>query len=192
MPVTPEGTLAAALYDQPLSPEPEVVQPTSTRPAPSSQTPDIGGTSGEDDESPSAPQDLEIIEFDPRYAEAFVGLLYLGRLEETFTLWGHEFVIRTLTTEEIAEIALIAKPYQDTLAQNAVYAAAVVAACVVTVDGQALPESIVRGDNSLASTKFPYVMKKWFPPVRDGIYQKYFALEVEARRVLAEMGKTSG
>lgn len=188
-------------YDPPTTPE--AVQPTSPSPAPSSDAPDFGGTSGADSEQPSdqsdsAPQEkpeeaAPLPEFDPRYRDAFTGLLYLGRLQQTFNLWGHTFVVRTLTTEQLAEVGLIVKPYLGTEMQNAVYQTAVVAAAVVSVDGQPLPGSIeIDNSTELTTVKYPYVAKNWLPAVREEIYNKCFELEILTREVLEALGKASG
>lgn len=183
-------------YDPPS--DPEVVQPPSPGPAQSSEpAPDFGDTSGADDESQPAPQDQTeeepLPEFDPKYREDFEGLLYLGRLEETFRLWGHTFVVRTLTTEQLAEIGLIVRPHTGSNAENAVYQAAVVAAAVMSVDGQPLPQSIrIDDSDELATVKFPYVLKNWMPSVREEIYNRCMRLELTTRRVLSAMGEASG
>lgn len=185
-------------YDPPE--DPESVQPTPISPAPSSNPGNVGGTSGEDGEpEPQAPpQDSgeeqgPLPEFDPKHREEFEGLLYLGRLTETFRMFGHTFVVKTLTTEELAEIGLIVRPYAGTNAENAVYQSAVVAAAVVTVDGQPLPQAITVDDSDeLATVKFPYVKKNWMPPVREAIYNRCFRLELTTRRVLSAMGEASG
>lgn len=183
-------------YDPPS--DPEVVQPPSPSPAQSSETaPDFGDTSGADDESQEAPQDRieeePLPEFDPKYRQDFEGLLYLGRLDETFRLWGHTFVIRTLTTEQLAEIGLIVRPHSGSNAENAVYQAAVVAAAVVTVDGKALPQTItIDTSEELANVKFPYVLKNWMPAVREEVYNRCMRLELTTRKVLQAMGEPSG
>lgn len=188
-------------YDPPT--DPESVQPTSPGPAQSSDALGFGDTSGADGEpqpegSAARAEDEEkaeppLPEFDSKYREPFEGLLYLGRLEETFRRWGHTFVIRTLTTEQMAEIGQIMKPHQGTTAQNAVYQAAVVAASVVTVDGEPLPGAItIDNSDELATVKFPYVMRNWLPPVREALYNKCFALELISRQVLESMGEASG
>lgn len=182
------------------SSSPESVQPTSS-PAPSSTTPgNVGDTSGADGEpGVTPPQDAEekaeepLPEFDPRHREAFEGVLYLGRLTQTVSLYGHTFVVRTLTTEENAEIALIVKPYEGLPAANMVYQAAVVAAGLVSVDGQPLPGAItVDKTGELTTIKYPYVAKNYMPPVKEAIYNKIFALEVKARHALLALGEASG
>lgn len=187
-------------YDPPI--EPESVHPTSPGPVQSSDAPAAGDTSGEDGESQAQTSaassedgrdDKPLPEYDHRYREPFEGLLYLGRLEETFRKWGHTFVIRTLTTEELTKIGLAVKPYEETRTANAAYQAAVVAASVVTVDGQPLPTGITVDDaDDLLAVRLPYVMKKWMPPVREMVYNRCFALELVARRALDAMGEASG
>lgn len=188
-------------YDPPTTPE--AVQPSPPGPAPSSSAPGIGDTSGADSEQePGQPEDPPqekseeqdpLPEFDPKHRDAFTGMLYLGRLQESFTLWGHHFVVRTVTTEQLAEIGRIVRPYEGTFAREAVYQSAVVAACVVSVDGQPLPGPITVDDSDeLASVRFPYVMRNWMPPVREAVYDKCFALEMTSREVLAAMGEASG
>jgi hypothetical protein len=79
------------------------------------------------------------------------------------------------------------------VAANSVYQAAVVAASVVMVDNRPLPGTInIDKTNELTEVRFPYVMRKWMPPVKEALYQKCFALELTSRRVLTEMGKASG
>jgi hypothetical protein len=201
------GTPDSAAYDSkptfdPYEPPttPEVIQPTPS-PAPSSDAPGFGGTSGTDDEQPvdpdGAPQEQQdaapLPEFDEKYKEPFTGLLYLGRLQKTFTKWGHVFVVRTVTSEQMAEIGLIVREYLGTPVENAVYQSAVVAACVVTVDGQPLPGTILVDDTmELTQVKFPYVLRNWMPPLREEIYNECFSLEIESRKVLEAMGKASG
>jgi hypothetical protein len=181
-------------YDPPADPT-ETVQPNPPSPTPSSEAPGLGSTSGEDGhtESEEKPEPEPLPEFDPRHAEAFTGLLYLGRLQETFSLWGHTFVIRTLTTQQLAEISLIVKPYLGTFSESLVYQTAFVAAAVMTVDGQELPRSIMNSDEGeLTTTRYPYVRDKWMPGVREQVYNRVYALELQSREVLAAMGKASG
>lgn len=191
-----EQSVYDKVRDTPFQPlQPEAVQPTSS-PTPSSPAPGSGGdTSGEDGEA--APQEqaqaaeAPTPEFDPKYREPMTGLLYLGRLTDSFTLWGHEFVIKTLTTEEMTEAALFTATYEGTRAANSVYQTACVALAIVTVDGEPLPNPLGPNDSGLAA-KFSYVSKNWYPAVRERIWEKQFALEGKARDVLEALGKASG
>lgn len=201
MPEEPDGPISESVYDQvsaaTFSPyDPEAVQPTSS-PAPSTQSGDVGDTSGADGEAGAVRaqdqgSDKEPpLEFDERYQLPFTGLIYLGALKKTFTLWGHQFVLHTLTTEEIAEAALLIKRYDGTMAWNAVYQAATLAAALVTIDDRPLPLPIVQGDSGLEA-RFNYVLRNLYPPVRNMLWQEYFRLESQVDEVLTAMGKVSG
>lgn len=204
MPV-PEGgdSTESATYDAPPTFNPydpstdtESVQPTPISPTPSSTTPGDGDTGEQTESSPQGEQQVQpevpTPEFDQRHAEDFVGLLYLGRLDKTFRLFGHTFVARTLTTEQMAEIAQIEKPHRGGSAEGAVYQSAVVAASVQTVDGQPLPGAITMSANDDMLVRFNYVMKNWMPPVRERIYDECIRLELVSRQVLTSLGEASG
>ena len=202
--------LEEAGYDRPApardttgmrSYDPADVQPTSPRPAPSSSAPGFGDTLGadvtesgqQDQQDPEQDQQQPLPEFDPRWRDEFRGLTFLGALSDEFEWLGHRFKIRTLTTGELAEVALIAKPYAESEAALKAWQPAPVAACVVTVDGQDLVVPLTSEVNDThVRAKFRYVMDKWFPPVLDVIYTRYIGLEYTAREVLEAMGKASG
>lgn len=195
-----QGSVEESVFDQvsqsSFTPyDPEAVQPTSASPAPSTQSGDIGDTSGADDTAgaSTAAQDQKEPPpaFDERHREPFTGLIYLGALTDTFTMWGHEFVIRTLTTEDIAEVGLLVKQYEGTLATNAVYQAATLAAALVTIDGKGLPLPVVQG-NSGMEQRYKWVARSLFPPVRARLWNKYFSLEQVVDDTVEAMGKVSG
>jgi len=182
-------------YDPPI--DTESVQPTPISPTPSSDTPGAGDTGEQTESSPQGEQQvqqevIELPQFDEKHAEDFVGLLYLGRIDKQFRLFGHTFVIRTLTTEQLAEIAQIVKKYADTTAENAVYQSAVVAAGVQSVDGQPLPGALTFNDLDDLQVRFTYVMRNWMPPVREAIYRECTRLELVTRQALAALGEASG
>jgi hypothetical protein len=182
-------------YDPPI--DTESVQPTPISPTPSSDTPGTGDTGEQTESRPQGEQQVqeEVIElpkFDERHTDDFIGLLYLGRIDKQFRLFGHTFVIRTLTTEQLAEIAQIVKPYEGTSAENAVYQSAVVAASVQAVDGQPLPGSLTFNELDDLQVRFTYVMRNWMPPVREAIYREGTRLELVTRQALTALGEASG
>lgn len=205
MPLDPEVTpeqVAGDLYDTPpkiTGFDPEAVQPTSAPPSSDEPVaPDFGGTSGEDGETgEDPPQDgaedsgEEQVEFNPKWREPFEGLLYIGALQDEFDLLGHHFIIRTLTTEELAEIALLVKPYEGSNMKVGMYQNAVVAASVVAVDGRPLPSPLGPGDSPLPF-RSRWIAKNWYPAVRERIYERTYGLELTSRNVIEEMGKASG
>ena len=173
-----DQTLGAKSYPGPGSVE-EVSATASTEPHPVTQ----------ENEEESEP----LPEFDPAVRKDFEGLLYLGRLTDEFTWLGHHFVIRTLTVGEIVEVGLVHREFAGTLADAKAYQAAVVAACVESVDGQSLPMPLTneRTDTELIN-KFRYVMRSWFPPTLNFVYEQYLLLEAKVDRVIEAMGKARG
>jgi hypothetical protein len=127
--------------------------------------------------------------FDPRYREDFEGLAFLGALEARFSYIGHQFVIRTLTTDELLAASSVIKEYEGTLAAARAYATVMAALSVVSVDGTGLPSPIGENDNpyAWAHERFDYVKARWFPYTVDYVYEKYLLLEERVRAVLVEM-----
>lgn len=144
-------------------------------------------------ESDSPEEDEELPEFDPRHRQDFEGLMYIGKLTSTFEWLGHKFVIRTLSTDEILEVGIIHREYAGSLADVKAYQAAVVAACVESVDGKPLPLPLSSdpSDTSLIN-KFRFVNRSWFPPTLDVVYERYLLLEARVSQVIEAMGKASG
>lgn len=174
----------------PQSPPP--VPPTSSGPEASSAAPP------DEEPHPGSDGDDEVVaeplpEFDPEFRKPFEGLLYLGKLQQTFHWMGHTFVIKTLTTDEILEVGLVHAQYVGTMGEAKAYQAAVVAACIVSVDGSPPPLPITNEpDDTLLRARFDYVKRSWFPPTVDAIYDRYLVLEKQMFDVLEELGKASG
>lgn len=169
------------------SPGPEEVESDSlldlTEPQPETQ---VEMSESESEEEP-------LPEFDPRFKEDFEGLLYLGHLEHKFEWMGHEFLIRTLKTDQVLEIGQIHARYRESLSDVKAYQAGVVAACVISVDGKPLPSPISSdtSDTELVN-RFEYVVRSWYPLTLDAVYQEYILLEQRVAQVAAAMGKASG
>ncbi len=138
----------------------------------------------------SGPAAAAPVKFDDAHREDFKGLLYLGRVEDEFEYLGHTFRIRTLTTDKFLEIGLLLKPYRDSLAEARAYAAAIVAACVVSVDGEEMPIPLTREESDVA-TRFRYVQRSWYPPIIDAIYDRFLMLESRVEKALVALGEAS-
>ncbi|MFE6000302.1 hypothetical protein ACFQ6C_26135 [Streptomyces sp. NPDC056454] len=134
----------------------------------------------------------ELPSFDPKFAEPFKGLLYLGSLTESFSWLGHSFVIRTLGVDELLAVALVIKEYQGTGGgEQLAYATAMVAMSTVSVDGEELPSPIGE-DQKLAEwayRRFAYVKANWFQYTISHVFDRYLVLEDKAQQVVDAMGK---
>lgn len=131
--------------------------------------------------------------FNPKHAEPFIGLLYLGALAKTFDWLGHSFDIRTLRDGEKLAVATIIKPYVDTMGADRAYACAMTAMCTTGVDGEDLPIPIgeTRKAHEWGLQRFQYVKDNWFSYTIDQVFNEYLMLEDLARQVLDAMGKAS-
>lgn len=131
-------------------------------------------------------------EFDPKHKLDFSGLLFIGKLTEEFVWMGHRFKIRTITTNEYLEVALLHRRYKDSIGDVRAYTSAIVAACLETVDGKSLPIALDRKSvESTVEYAFRYVIDHWYPWVIDAIYEKFRELEGRVESVMDEMGKVS-
>jgi hypothetical protein len=172
---------------------------TNAGPAPSSAVgamspPDVpsprsGTTSG--DESTSS-EDLP--EFDPKHRDALSGLLYIGDLRDEFDWNGHRISIRTIHPDELKAVAILHAQYAGTIGDVRAYADAVVAACLVTVDGTAVvsPMGAPRSTLDRVTEVYNYISSSWYPWTIDAIYDRFRALEGKVDAILDAMGKASG
>lgn len=132
-------------------------------------------------------------EFDPRLIEEFEGLLFVGALKARFVWFGHTFVIRTLHQGELLDATLVCKPWIGTQGDWKAYVTAIVAACIVSVDGRELPIPLVNEvHESLLEERFNYVNSKWFPPTVDVVYDRWLLLEAKVNEIMEAAGKVSG
>jgi hypothetical protein len=169
--------------------------PTSPGPLPSSPAPEAvqePQPGGPVEESGSEQQDPPI-EFDPRWRQEFSGLLYVGKLEDTFQWLGHQFRIRTLKSGEMLEVALIVKRYEGTIGAARAYANAIAAACLVEVDRKGLPIPITTDpDDTPFLNRFEYVNSNYHALVIDAVYDRYVELEAKVGDIIQAMGKAVG
>lgn len=196
MPVTPGDDVPAeeSLYDKPrVSPfDPKDIEhEVSSEPLP--KVPDPTPVEDPEPEKKPEPEDEPLPEFDPRVADEFKGLLYLGALTSEFEWTGHTFKIRTLHVREFIEIGLAIKKYEGSRAYDRAWQAAIVAACLISVDGKPMPLPITLDEADTPFTNaFDYVLSKWFAPTIEAVYAEYIALEFTVGRVVESMGKATG
>lgn len=131
--------------------------------------------------------------FDPKVRQSFEGLLYLGKLESEFSWLGHSFLIRTLTSGDLLEIGKLHKPYVGTVADVKAYQAAVVASSIVYVDDKPVALPITNEpDDTVVRNRFNYILRSWYPPVIDKVYEEFLLLENQVQEVISSMGEASG
>lgn len=150
------------------------------------------GPSGPDIKEGQEPPEESLPEFDPRWRDPFEGMLFIGALSKTFRWCGHEFVMRTLNTDEIILVGMLHKEYAGSIGDVKAYQAAMLAASLVKVDGKPLAESLAPEDTEdLLRTKFR-VTVSWYPSALDSLYEEYLLLENTVASVMEAMGKVPG
>lgn len=131
-------------------------------------------------------QSPEIAAFPEQWKEDYIGLLYLGYLEDTVELAMHNFIVRTLTVGEKIEISRIVRDLQGMLGYNRAYKAAVVAAGLTYVDGR--PVLSVEKKKAPIKEKYEYVISEWHDIVIDKLYLKINELELKVVQIAYELG----
>ena len=125
--------------------------------------------------------------FPDKWKDEFEGLLFVGYLQHEVTkIPFHKFVVRTLNINEKLEISLLTKPFQDTIGYGRAFKAAVVAAGLVSVDGQDLIPS--NKNINVIRQKYEYVINNWYDSVVELLYEEIDQLENRVVLVLQELG----
>ena len=137
---------------------------------------------------PAVEVESDPVEFDPKYRNAFEGLLFIGKASRQFKWMGHSFKIRTPYVSELLELGQLHKPYSETVSDIKAYQALMIAAVIETIDDKPLPIPISQ-DMSGLEAKFHYIMKNWYPWTLDRIYEQYMLLDAEVQEVMNAMGK---
>jgi hypothetical protein len=129
-------------------------------------------------------------EIDSRFPEEwkkeFEGLAYLGYLTATVKIPFHTFTLKTLLPTEKIEIGLICRELEGTLAYAKSFKSAVVAASLLTVDGQ--PVIVSEKTRGFVLQKYEYIINTWHEPIIDLLYNTVNVLEGKVISVLQEMG----
>lgn len=124
--------------------------------------------------------------FPDEWKKEFEGLAYLGYLTSTVRIPFHTFHLKTLLPTEKIEVGMICRSVEGTLAYAKAFKAAIVAAALISVDGQPLIAS--ERTKGFVSQKYEYVINSWYDPIIDLLYNSVNALESRSIVVLQEMG----
>lgn len=121
-----------------------------------------------------------------------VDLIYAGRKEKFFEIFGRKIHLRTLTIEEELRLSDITKQYMGTDAYPRAYRTAVVAAAIRTIDGKLLFNPISESEfDQIIVKKFEKLLD-WYPLGVDQIFARYQEMEKELFELVQKLGKSSG
>jgi hypothetical protein len=115
-------------------------------------------------------------------------LLYRGELLETVNVAGRLITLKTLKIGEELEASLIANRYKDSVDSGRALAAALVAASIVSVDGEPLIGELGPTPVSLEA-KFKYVLENWYWVTVAKLYVAYDGLLNRSLQALDEIKK---
>lgn len=129
---------------------------------------------------------LENAEFDPRYKDPFLGLLYLGKLTDTVRKFGHTFTLETPSQAVRLETGLVHKKYANTLTSELAWAAITVAAYLTNVDGTILPQPIGPHDTGIVA-RVAWILDNLHNFVIQSLYEDCLILEARVSQTLQEL-----
>lgn len=148
------------------------------------------------EEVPDETSVLDEIEtsFDPRFREDFVGLLYLGHLEETCTVAGHRFQLRTPGQEDRLSMGLVHRPYANTVMGEQAWRTVMVATYLRAIDGSSAPEPL-NSNQGVVATRFKWVIDSIHSDkVIELVFNEVMLLDAKVREMieaLDDLGKAS-
>ena len=134
----------------------------------------------------SPPSSEQPLEFDPRVRDDLDGLLYLGKIMHGFSWGGHRFRIKTLTTDERLQAALLAKPWIGTVEEARSWLIATAGLAVISVDDKHIAPLGLSDDTEVANAKFAWA-KQQFPWTIDAIWAKIEVLEARVQAAIEKL-----
>lgn len=139
---------------------------------------DFTDSSEDDQENLSQYEDV----FPPESKNDIEGLLYLGKLSETVDVFGHSFVINTLTTGEELAIGLLVRKWEESIGISKALMTATIAASVSAVNGRPFYRSISPAKTQEINDRFTKVLD-WYFPVVEALFREY--TDLVERQMLA-------
>lgn len=125
---------------------------------------------------------MEADSFPANIHEDVDGLLWLGYLTDDFTLWGHKFVIKTITRGERLIVAQLTKEFEDTLGMADAYEAAQVAAALIAIDDTPLADIVPGTDQGVRIRANFERIKGWYDPVLATLFERVVALNLRQQQ----------
>ncbi len=143
-------------------------------------------------DSPTLVNQLDADGFNPQIEAAVDGLLWLGFLTSSFTIFGHSFQIKTLTRGERLVVTQITEQYADSIGLSLALETATVAASLVMVDGVPQNPPLGATEDPLVRIQKNYeTINSWYDPLIAALYDKYNALTLKQAAAFSELRSKS-
>lgn len=119
------------------------------------------------------------------------GLAYVGHIQEPVVFCGHNFVLKTLRPTEKAAAAVASKAWVGTRVEQEMWANAVIALALVSIDGDGDFSPAIGPDiNTYARQRLDFVTNAqtgWYQPTLDYLFSVYLGLETRAWQAMQEL-----
>lgn len=131
-------------------------------------------------------------DLDPRANEDFLGLLYLGRLEDECTVAGHRFLLRTPTQDDRLEMGLLHKPYLNSISTETAWRLITVSAFVRRIDSTDEPAPLTAQPVGVRG-RFEWIRNAITAPmIIERLYEQCLLLDNRVRQVVEHLDRLGG
>jgi hypothetical protein len=138
-------------------------------------------------ESEPDPYDAVETGLDPRVRQDFMGLLYLGRMEDECTIAGHKFLLRTPSQDDRLEMGPLHKPYLNTVTTEVAWRLITVAAYLRRIDSEPAPEPLNTNVSALR-TRLEWTRNNIYAEqVIEALYDRCLLLDGRVREVITAL-----
>lgn len=139
------------------------------------------------------PEKEERTELTDEERDLFRDLLTIGKISKTFDVLGHQVTLQTITVRDELNVGIATKEHFNTSSFARSYQSAIVAASVVTINGNPLyvPLSADESPSYIFNRKLEKV-QGMYPIVVSAIYDKYAEVEKEFAGLAKKLGKLDG
>lgn len=123
------------------------------------------------------------------YSDDFMELSHLGSISKEVSWHGHKFVIRTLKIAEEIAAAKLVKANEGTLAELKTTHAAVIAAAIVSINGQPFMPPISANIFENIQARYNYIIENWHWPTVEFLVDAHNDLVARQWEALMETQK---
>lgn len=135
------------------------------------------------------PEEVEKITFTESEESLLKTHLLNGSRTKTVDVLGHSILLRTISVREELEVISLIKEWEETRGLSKAFKTAVLAAAIVTIDGEPLYTPLSTEEKSTLPKKFEKV-GKFYPLFVNRIYEGFRELEEDTDKLLQKL--TSG
>lgn len=146
----------------------------------------------EEQASPS-PEEEETTTLSDDERAQFKTLLTIGRVTKEVDVLGHPVLMKTMTVSDELMVGLETEKYRKSEAFARAYQSAVVAASVISIDGEPVytPISAEESDTEVFTKRLKKI-HALYPIVVSEIYRHYMEVEKEFAQLAQKLGKLQG